>query len=144
MEHKEHHHHHHKEKKKHMAGKLITLLQLAASAALIIVLWNSGMLPVKYMIPVSIVLLALFGVTFGLQFVQKKGVWIIGVIISVLISVLTAAGAFYLAKANQAMKDVGGAAYKTDNMVVVVKKEDAAKNILDARNYRFGYQTSID
>lgn len=144
QEHKRHHHHHHKEKKKHMAGKLITLLQLAASVALIAVLWNSGMLPVKYMIPISIVLLALFGITFGLQFVQKKGVWMIGVIISVLISVLTAAGAFYFAKASQAMKDVGGATYKTDNMVVVVKKEDAAKNILDARNYRFGYQTSMD
>lgn len=145
MEHQEHHHHHHhKEKMKHMAGKLAALLQLAVSAGFIAVLWNSGMLPVKYMLPVIVFLLVLFGITFGLQFIQKKVTAVIGIIVSLIISVVLAVGILYFTKANQAMKDVGGAAYKTDNMIVAVKKDNAAKNILDARNYRFGYQTSMD
>lgn len=140
----EHQKHHHKEKKKHMAGKLTSLFQLAVSLALIVVIWNSGMLPVKYMAPLIIFLLVLFSVTFGLQFIQKKLTGIIGVLISLMASIVLIVGILYFIKANQAMEDVGGAAYKTDNMIVAVKKEDAAKNILDARDYRFGYQTSID
>ncbi|MEE1085912.1 MAG: LCP family protein [Schaedlerella sp.] len=42
------------------------------------------------------------------------------------------------------MAKVGGATYKTDNMIVVVKKSDGAENILDAADYRFGIQTSLD
>ena len=42
------------------------------------------------------------------------------------------------------MEQVGGATYKTDNMVVVVKKEDKAETLLDAEKYTFGYQTSVD
>lgn len=142
MEH--HHHHHHKEKKKHMAGKLVTLFQLAVSVVLIAVIWNSGMLPVKYMVPLIIFLLVLFGVTFGLQFIQKKLTGIIGVVVSLMVSIVLIVGILYFTKANQAMENVGGATYKTDNMIVAVKKEDTAKNILDARDYRFGYQTSMD
>ena len=144
MEHQEHHHHHHKEKKKHIMGKLITVLQLAVSVGFIAVIWNSGMLPVKYILPLGIFLLAFFGITFGLQFVQKKVIVGVDVIISLIISIVLAVGLLYFMKANQTLKDVGGAAYKIDNMIVTVKKDDAAKNILDARNYRFGYQTSMD
>lgn len=138
------HHHHHKEKKRHMIGKLVSIFQLAVSAALIAVIWNSGMVPVKYMLPISIFILLLFGITFGLQFIRKKLTGIIGVVISLIISIVLTVGILYFMKADQAMKDVGGAVYKTDNMIVAVKKDDAAKNILDARDYRFGYQNSMD
>ena len=47
-------------------------------------------------------------------------------------------------KTDDVLKKVGGATYKTDNMVVVVKKGDSAKNIEDAEDYRFGYQTTVD
>ncbi len=137
-------HHHHKEKKRHMIGKLVSIFQLAVSAALIAVIWNSGMAPVKYILPICIFMLLLFGITFGLQFIRKKLIGIIGVVISLIISMVLTVGILYFMKADQAMKDVGGAVYKTDNMIVAVKKDDAAKNILDARDYRFGYQTSMD
>lgn len=143
MAHQEHYHHH-RDKKKHMAGKLAALFQLAVSVVLIAVVWNSGMVPVKYMISLLSALLALFGITFGIQFVQKKYTEIIGASISILLGIVFMVGILYFTKANQAMENVGGAAYKTDNMIVAVKKENAAKNILDARDYRFGYQTSMD
>lgn len=42
------------------------------------------------------------------------------------------------------LADVGGATYKTDNMIVVVRADDAAENILDAKDYKYGIQTSLD
>ena len=55
-----------KEQKKtlHMAGKLITLIQLILAVGLIAVIWNSGLVPTKYLVAIIIVLLILFGVTF--------------------------------------------------------------------------------
>ena len=120
-------------KQKHLAGKLIALVQLILSVAFIIVAWNSGMVPVKYLIAVIVVLFLLFALTFGLQYVKNK-IFILGIVLSVLISICLAVGVAYLSKANRLLEDVGGATYKTDNMIVVVKKDDLAQNLLDAGN----------
>lgn len=139
------HTHTHSSKKKstHMAGRLITLLQLLLSVVLAVVVFNSGWLPAKYMAVMFGLLILLFAVCFGLQYVKNK-IHIVGIVLSVLISAATAAGIFYIMQAAQLMKDVGGATYKTDNMIVVVKKDDPAANLLAAKNYRFGVQTSVD
>ena len=42
------------------------------------------------------------------------------------------------------MADVGGATYKTDNMIVAVRKDDPAEHLADAADYTFGIQTSLD
>ena len=126
-----------------MAGRLITLLQLLLSVVLAVVVFNSGWLPAKYMAVMFGLLILLFAVCFGLQYVKNK-IHIVGIVLSVLISAATAAGIFYIMQAAQLMKDVGGATYKTDNMIVVVKKDDPAANLLAAKNYRFGVQTSVD
>lgn len=135
--------HHHNKKSNNVIGKLITVLQLVISGGLFIVLWNSGMVPMKYMTAVGVVSIILFGITFALQYVRNKTKYV-GIILSVLISIGMAVGMFYFMKVNGMLADVGGSTYKTDNMIVVVKKNDPAENILDARNYRFGYQTAAD
>lgn len=134
-----------KEQKKtlHMAGKLITLIQLILAVGLIAVIWNSGLVPTKYLVAVIIVLLILFGVTFGLQYVKNK-VYIVGIVLSIILSILQAIGIVYMLKADKLMADVGGANYKTDNMIVVVKKDNPASNLMDASMYRFGTQTAVD
>ena len=134
-----------KEQKKtlHMAGKLITLIQLILAVGLIAVIWNSGLVPTKYLVAIIIVLLILFGVTFGLQYVKNK-VYIVGIILSIILSILQAIGIVYMLKADKLMADVGGANYKTDNMIVVVKKDNPASNLMDASMYRFGTQTAVD
>lgn len=137
------HHSQDKKKNKHMIEKLIVLVQLLLSVVFIMVAWDSGLLPVKYVAAVSVLLLVLFGICFGMQYIKNKA-HIVGVVLSVLISIALAFGNVYLSKANNLLKDVGGAAYKTDNMVVVVKKNNPAKNLLDAKNYRFGIQTTVD
>lgn len=134
-----------KEQKKtlHMAGKLITLIQLIFAVGLIAVIWNSGLVPMKYLVAIIIVLLILFGVTFGLQYVKNK-VYIVGIVLSIILSILQAIGIVYMLKADKLMADVGGANYKTDNMIVVVKKDNPASNLMDASMYRFGTQTAVD
>ncbi len=134
-----------KEQKKtlHMAGKLITLIQLIFAVGLIAVIWNSGLVPTKYLVAIIVVLLILFGVTFGLQYVKNK-VYIVGIVLSIILSILQAIGIVYMLKADKLMADVGGANYKTDNMIVVVKKDNPASNLMDASMYRFGTQTAVD
>lgn len=134
-----------KEQKKtlHMAGKLITLIQLILAVGLIAVIWNSGLVPTKYLVAIIIVLLILFGVTFGLQYVKNKA-YIVGIVLSIILSILQAIGIVYMLKADKLMADVGGANYKTDNMIVVVKKDNPASNLMDASMYRFGTQTAVD
>lgn len=134
-----------KEQKKtlHIAGKLITLIQLILAVGLIAVIWNSGLVPTKYLVAIIIVLLILFGVTFGLQYVKNK-IYIVGIVLSVILSILQAIGIVYMLKADKLMADVGGANYKTDNMIVVVKKDNPASNLMDASMYRFGTQTAVD
>lgn len=128
---------------KNIVGKIITLIQLLLAVGLIAVVWNSGMVPMKYMIVIIVGLLVLFGVTFGLQFVKNK-IHIVGIVISILLSIIQAAGIVYMLKADKLMADVGGATYKTDNMIVVVKKDNVANSLMDASMYRFGTQTAVD
>lgn len=128
---------------RNLPGKLITLVQLLMTVIFVALLWNSGMVPGRYLAALAIVLFVLFGVMFGLQFLRSK-IYILGIVLSVLISIGLCFGSYYLARANQMLADVGGATYKTDNMIVVVRADDAAENILDAKDYKYGIQTSLD
>lgn len=128
---------------RNLPGKLITLVQLLMTVIFVALLWNSGMVPGRYLAALAIVLFVLFGVMFGLQFLRSK-IYILGIVLSVLISIGLGFGSYYLARANQMLADVGGATYKTDNMIVVVRADDPAENILDAKDYKYGIQTSLD
>lgn len=128
---------------RHLAGKVIVLIQLLMSIGFVGAVWYSGLIPGGYLAALSGMLLLLFGVLFGLQFIRSKA-YIAGVIISVLISMLLGVGIFYMVRTSQMMADVGGATYKTDNMIVAVRKDDPAEHLADAADYTFGIQTSLD
>lgn len=125
-----------------IVGVVITLVQLIFSGIFVIALLQSEMIPAKYILTVMGVLAVLFGITFGMQFLKKVRVF--GMIISVLLIVSMIVGSLYFKKINKTLQAVGGAEYKTDNMIVVVQKENPAQTIMDAKNYRFGYQTASD
>lgn len=130
-------------KRKNIAGKLITVVQLILSVILLFLVGNSGMLPGVYLALLGGGMFFLFAVTFFLQYIQN-GVRFAGIVFSILISAALILGMFYFLKVQRAMGEVGGATYKTDNMVVVVKADDSAETLQDAANYRFGYQTGTD
>ena len=130
--------------RKNLIGKLITLIQLLVSVICIVTVAGSGMLPKKYLIFLIGALAVLFGATHILQYPKNKVLRYTGMIISLLMTIILAAISMGMMKTDDVLKKVGGATYKTDNMVVVVKKGDSAKNIEDAEDYRFGYQTTVD
>lgn len=130
--------------RKNPIGKLITLIQLLVSVICIVTVAGSGMLPKKYLIFLIGALAVLFGATHILQYPKNKVLRYTGMIISLLMTIILAAISMGMMKTDDVLKKVGGATYKTDNMVVVVKKGDSAKNIEDAEDYRFGCQTAVD
>ncbi len=124
-------------------GKLIALIQLLLSFICVLMIGISGLLPMKYMILIILAAVLLFEIPFWLQ--HRKGkLSAVGIIISVLICAGSIAGIYAISKVTGLMSTVGGAEYKTDNMVVVVRKDDPAKNIQDASEYRFGVQNAVD
>ena len=133
-----------KKKNSALIGKIISIIQLIVSIVFTVILWMSGMMPELYLAVLMVLLFMFFVITFDLQFFRARAAHIIGIIISLLIIAVLGIGSLYLWKATNMMKDVGGATYKTDNMIVVVKKEDTAQTLMDARNYRFGSQTAVD
>ena len=128
---------------RNLPGKLITLVQLLMTVIFVALLWNSGLVPGRYLAALAIVLFVLFGVMFGLQFLRSK-IYILGIVLSLLISIGLGFGSYYLSRTNQMLADVGGATYKTDNMIVAVRSDDSAENILDAKDYKYGIQTTLD
>ncbi|MGN1267626.1 MAG: LCP family protein [Dorea sp.] len=130
-------------RKREIVGKVICILQLIISIVFVVILFMSNLLPMRYMLAVVAILVGLFGFCFTWQF-AGKGVRIFSAFISILISICLVVGCVYIRKANQLMEDVGGASYKTDNMIVVVKIDDPAESLEDAKDYSFGTQTSLD
>lgn len=128
---------------KHIVGKLICVIQLICSVTLFGVLWTSGMIPMKYLAAVGVLLLILLMVSVGVQFLKSK-IYIAGIVISIVTSMLSVFIIFWMLKTDNAMRKVSGAEYKTDNMVVVVKKEDPSVELKDAAKYHFGKQTAAD
>lgn len=122
---------------------MITVLQLLISAIFIGILFESGMIPMKYLIAGAVILLILFVITFGMQYIKSK-IHIVGIVLSVLIIMGLACGAYYFTSMHKAISNLGDAEYKTDNMIVVVKQEDSAQSILDAESYIYGVQTTAD
>lgn len=129
-----------KKKNKNIAGKIITVLQLIVSVICIVVAKNSGLFPRKYLTLFIVGLGVLFVLTHVFQYPKSKILRYVGMLTSLVIIIVLAGISVEIMKADDFIKKVGGASYKTDNMIVVVKKEDTAKDIMDAQNYRFGYQ----
>lgn len=139
-----------RKKRNSILGRMIFLLQVIISAGFAAILWKSGMIPWQFLLIGIVVLLAFLGVifillgeAFGFRFAGRKGN-LAGAVISILVCLILGTGIMYLAKTESVLKNVGGATYKTDNMIVVVRKDNPAEKLEDAKNYRFGIQTSMD
>ena len=88
---------------RNLAGKLILLVQLLLSVILLGVVWNSGMVPGKYLAALFGVLILLFGAFFALQFLKSK-VYILGIVLSIIIDIVLAFGIYYMLEANQMLE----------------------------------------
>ncbi len=125
-------------------GKFIVLLQLLMSAWLVISLWSTGMIPMKMLAVIVGIVFVLFIAAYVMQVSDSLGTNLLGMILSVLFMAVAAKGATIFMSANSMLANVGGATYKIDNMLVVVRIDDPAENLMDAKDYVFGRQTYAD
>ena len=132
-----------KKRKKHVVGMVISLISVMIAGIFYYLLMDLGVVPGKYMTVIAVVLAVLCIVSFALQFVRGKA-FILGIIISIFLSLICGVGGYYVHSVTAAMKKVGGATYKTDNMVVIVRLDDPAQNLRDILDYTVGYQTALD
>ncbi len=129
------------------AGLLI-VMQLIASVLLLVVLVRFPILPSKYFIPLCVFLLLFLALDIFLLFQRKKACYTSGIIISILVSVLAFTGFAYLEKTRDTIKGITGepadSIELTENMVIVVLKDDKAQTIKDTVAYRYGIQNEVD
>lgn len=123
--------------------KMITCIQLETAVGLVAALLLNKMLPMKYLAVAAGAAFVMWLICFGMQFIKKR-IHLLGIVISILLSLAQFAGIFYVSMANGLMDDVGGAKYKIDNMVVVVKTDDPAETLQDAAAYDFGVQYALE
>ena len=124
-------------------GFVLCVLQLLASLVFMGSLLVLNMLPNKYLIAIGGVLLVLL-ILIGISQLLSRKNGIAGKVVSVILIIVLVAGSFYVIRANSAVSKITKSSsdgnYKTDNIVVAVKKEDSAKKIKDAKSYNFGVQ----
>lgn len=125
--------------KPHKVGLTLVTIQAIVSMLCVGMLHIIGIVPTKYMIIISVILLLLFGITLFTQLNRKKKA-IGGKLLSIILIAAISFGTFYIGKANGALNKITGGNYKIDNMVVAVLKEDSAKDIKDTSGYTFGVQ----
>lgn len=125
---------------KNKVSMVFIVVQLILSLFLV---YQAGMLPTKYRILMGVVLLAIASVC-ALLLTRKNKAYIAGYIISFIMSAVLLVGMLGFGKINGFMNAIGGDGLKTDNMVVVVYKDDSAETLEDASDYLFAISTTID
>ena len=130
-------------KNRHLGGKILAVIQLILSFVFMGLLLKLDVLPVKYFIAASIVLLVLALICFLLQF-RRHAHWV-GKIISVIISIVMIFGSIYVGKTMYTLDNVTNVkTYQTDKIVIAVLKEDPAESLSDAKDYKFGITATLD
>lgn len=133
-----------KHKRRSLVGIIFVLIQLIASVVAAVLIGNSKVIPAKYFLAGCFFLAVLFLVALLLQLIKSKVAHVTGIIFSILVCIAICIGGYSFSKVYSVLTDIGGAEYKTDNMIVVVRKDDPAETILDAADYIFATQSISD
>ena len=97
---------------------------------------RTGMLPWKYMVLIFAVLALLAAVTFMLNLKRNRKVRLTGIGISTVVIIFVLVFTRYFNR-TMGLISSGDNAQKTDNMVVVVRANDPAEVLMDAKEYKF-------
>ena len=129
-----------------LKSKLLSII-LAGIQFLITIIFLSfllylNVLPIKYFLPLTLVLLLLAAYTFLTA--QSKKFRTFGKILSIIFIALWSVGIYYTGYLNGMFGAVSGADTKTDIVNIYVMKEDSAKSIEDAKDYTFGILSKLD
>jgi len=123
-------------------GYALLVVYLIAMIVLLVFCASLNMLPVKYIVIISLLLLIL-GVLMAIMH-EKQMASIIASVLSVVLTAVFVIGCFYIYKTNTTIADVSTADVQTDIIGVYVMDTDKAKTIQDAKDYTFGILNKID
>lgn len=115
---------------------VVIILQLLVSVLFCAYVWMTGLLPMKYMIPIviAVVLLLVYQVLSQLT----NSSYIFGRVLAVAFCAVFLVGANFVRESMAALQNVGGATKKVDVIAYYVLKDDKAKTLGDAKDYSFG------
>ena len=126
-------------------GIILSLVMLVLVGGFCGLLASSQLLPAKFMLPVCLVLaVILLVLVFLLANHTRRGRFITGCVLSLLLAVLLLFGGFTLQRSTSALNHITGSGHQTDHVGVYVLTEDPAQTINDAIDYRFGILAQDD
>ncbi len=120
-----------------IAGRAAFLLQMLVSLFVIIRVAVTGLLPGKYLVLTTLLIVALGVLTYLMNLRRNRVIRCIGLAISVIVIIGLLMFNNYLSKTLNLLS-AGENSYKTDDMVVAVRADDPAESIKDAADYTFG------
>ncbi len=128
--------------------KVIFALQTIASLVLVALLFNLGILPMKYAI-IAIIVLAIIDILVALLMKPSRNGKgkvrnIIGKVVSLLLSIILMIGSLYVAQGNSALDSISGTTTQTNRMVVVVLDESSYESLSDISGQTIEINNSDD
>ena len=118
-------------------GAVLSLLQAVIAALLIYLLNGTGMIPWKYIMTAFAVLACMVLVVILMINICNRRVRIAGIVLSALMIIVQLVGCNYLYRTMNLLKS-SESSYKTDYLDVVVRSDDAAREIADTSGYQIG------
>lgn len=126
-------------------GILMSLAMLLVELSFGVFLASTKLLPVKILVVVSVLLLLLWGVVTVLIIDhRKKGRFITGCIISVLVAGILVAGGYAIYSGVVMVKNNTGTNTEVSHIGVYIRVDDKAQTLEDAKNYKFGILAKLD
>ena len=128
--------------KSSLCAYILTGIHTVLTLVFLSIVLYINMLPVKFFIPMSFVLLVTCAVSFLLAFTHRfKHV---GKIVSVIMILIVSIGIYFTSVANDTFEKISGANTKTDVVNVYVMKADEAEDLTSAADYIFGIMSVLD
>lgn len=121
---------------------ILVLLSIILLAQLFMV----QIIPMKFLIPLILVLALCLGLLWFLQYGKKvsKLNKVLGKVLIVIISVLLVVGNLYLSKASSTLDKITGEGIETNAISVIVLKDNKATKLDDLKDATFGYNNEAD
>ena len=124
-----------------ITGRVAFIVQALLSLIMIVTIGRTGMLPWKYIVLIFLGLVVLSAITFAMNLKRNRKIRLAGAGISVIAIIFILVFTNYF---NRTIGLISGGekALKTDNMIVVVRADDPAKDLKDAKDYKYGIHTT--
>ena len=117
-----------------ITGRVAFIIQAILSLILVLTISKSGLLPRKYILAISVGLAVLALITLMMNLRRNRRIRIAGICISTVAVVMVCVFTTYFNRTLGVIQS-NSKALKTDNMIVVVREDDPAKVLVDAKDY---------